>query len=364
MHIGLVIYGSLETLSGGYLYDRQLVRALRARGARVTVFSLPWRTYPAHLSDNWRPAWRRTLRTARVDLWLQDELNHPSLFWVNRALARWHPGVPRVAIVHHLRVQERHPWWWRPVYRAVERAYLRTLDAALFNSRTTRAAVQALRGRALPGLVAYPGKDGLPAPDISPEELWARAHRGGPLWVLAVGNLTPRKGIHTLLDALARLPRGMVHLDVVGSPEVDPAYSQYLQRQAQRLNLTRWVRFHGRLTGAELAALFRTAQVFALPSQYEGYGIVYAEALGFGLPVLASTAGAAHEIITPGREGVLVPPEDPAAVAAALRTWAQARDLLARQAVAARQRYAALPTWAESMARAAAWLCAWVASRG
>ncbi len=363
MHIGLVIYGSLDTLSGGYLYDRHLVAHLEALGARVTVFARPWRHYLAHLSDNLAPSWRRALLHARVDLWLQDELNHPSLFGLNRALARAQPRVPRVGIVHHLRVDERHPRLWRPLYRAVERAYLHTLTAALYNSRTTQAAVAALRGAALPGLVAYPGKDNLAPPPLSPADLTARAHQPGPLRALAVGNLIPRKGLHVLLDALRRLPPGTVTLDIVGRDDVDPAYTRGLRARVQRWGLAQAVRFHGRVEGAALAGLYRRAHVFTLPSQYEGYGIVYAEALGFGLPVLAGNRGAAGEIITSGREGVLVDPDDAAAIARHLAAWAADRARLAAQAVAARARYDQLPTWAESMSRAARWLLR-LAARG
>ncbi len=356
MHIGLVIYGSLETLSGGYLYDRHLVARLRSLGARVTVFARPWRHYAAHLADHFVPQWRRALLHARVDLWLQDELNHPSLFWLNRTLARTQPHVPRVAIVHHLRVQERHPWPVRGLYRAVERTYLRTLTAAVYNSRTTRDAVTALRGAPLPGLVAYPGKDSLPTPRLDAATLWTRAHEPGPLRALAVGNLIPRKGLHVLLDALRRLPLGTVTVDIVGRDDVHPGYARRLRAQVRRWGLGQVVRFHGRVDGSALAGLYRRAQVFVLPSQYEGYGIVYAEALGFGLPVLASRAGAAHEIITPGREGALVAVDDAAAIARHLAAWASQRDRLATQAIAARARYEQLPTWDESMGQAARWL--------
>jgi hypothetical protein len=86
MKIGLLIYGSLETVSGGYLYDRRLVEYLRAQGDEVQVLSLPWRNYARHLADNLSAGWLRQLRSLRIDILLQDELNHPSLFWMNRRL--------------------------------------------------------------------------------------------------------------------------------------------------------------------------------------------------------------------------------------------------------------------------------------
>ena len=72
MKIGLLIYGSLDTVSGGYLYDRKLVEYLRAQGDTVEIISLPWRNYAAHLMDNFR-----FRLPPGLDLLIEDELNHP-----------------------------------------------------------------------------------------------------------------------------------------------------------------------------------------------------------------------------------------------------------------------------------------------
>jgi hypothetical protein len=97
VRVGLVIYGSLGTISGGYLYDRMLVDHLSRHGAQVEVITLPWRNYARRLGDNFsRSLWRR-LRHAALDVLLQDELNHPSLFWLNRRL-KSRVRYPRLAI--------------------------------------------------------------------------------------------------------------------------------------------------------------------------------------------------------------------------------------------------------------------------
>ena len=79
MKIGFLIYGSLDTLSGGYLYDRKLVEYLRAQGDTVEIISLPWRNYAAHLTDNFS-----FKLPSNLDILIQDELNHPSLIAANR----------------------------------------------------------------------------------------------------------------------------------------------------------------------------------------------------------------------------------------------------------------------------------------
>ncbi len=351
MHLGLLIYGSLDTPSGGYLYDRLLVRHLKAHGHRVTVVSLPWRNYPRHLADNLNPRLLRRLQTEPVDLWLQDELNHPSLFLLNRRLR---PGVPTVSIVHHLRSDERHPPPLLPLYRAVERRYLRSVDAFVFNSRTTRQRVAALRGNALPPhVVAYPGGDRL-RPEVTPEAVAARARQPGPLRVLFLGNLIPRKGLDVLLKALARLAPAEAVADVVGSDTFAPAYARQMRRLAADLGLRRRVRFHGHQDDAALRDLLMQAHVLAVPSRYEGFGIVYLEAMGFGLPVIAGVRGAAWEFVTEGENGFLLPAETPAAIerlAAHLRRLHHDRETLARMGIAARRRYEGHPTWEASMAR-------------
>lgn len=372
MRIALLLYGSLERLSGGYLYDRMLVHALRAAGHTVEVLALPWRNYPAHLADNLAPAWRRRLLQADVDLFLQDELNHPSLAWLNRALRKAH-HAPIVALVHHLRSDEPHPAPLLPLYRGVERAYLRSCDGYLCNSRTTLAAVARLLGRppaALQSHVAYPGGDHIAYPGgdhiAAPAPAAGDVGGVGPVRtsfpslhedraaVLFVGTLLPRKQVHTLIDAVARSPRA-VTLTIVGSDQADPTYALRLRRQVEELGLGARVAFAGVLSDVELHACYAAADLLAVPS-FEGFGIVYLEAMAHGLPVIASTAGAAHEIVTQGENGFLVAPGDSAALAAHLATFAADPALRTHMRAAARARFAAQPAWSASGAAAAAWL--------
>ena len=353
MHVGLLIYGSLETLSGGYLYDRMLVRYLRRQGDEVTLVSLPWRSYGQHLLDNANRRLLRWLQAARFDVLLQDELNHPSLAWLNSRLRR-QVTYPLLAVVHHLRWLETRPGRLGTLqnrfYRQVERRYLASVDGFVYNSQATRAAVTGLVGGSRPGVVAYPAGNRfthLPTPD----EILARATRPGPLRLLFVGNLIPRKGLHQLLAALARLPRPTWQLTVVGRPDVDPAYARAVRQQMLRAGLDNQVFFTGPLPDPALAAQFGRAQLLVMPSSYEGFGIVYLEGMAFGLPALATPAGGARELVTAGENGYLVDPDDPAGLAAHLLHLHTHRHELARLSLAAQQRYLAHPTWDESMSR-------------
>ncbi len=359
MRIGLVIYGSLNLPSGGYLYDRQLVHALQRAGHQVQVVALPWRGYASLLLDNWRASVGRALARAAVDVWIQDELNHPSLWRWNRR--RPWGKAPVISLVHHLRSSEAWPQPWRVLYRAVERAYLRAVDAFIYNSRTTRAEVAQLCGRPRPGVVAYPAADHITPTNLDEATVTARARRGGPLRVLFVGNLIPRKGLHRLLRALARLPAAVAVLDVVGSDAFAPRYAQQVRALAMELGLSERVHWHGHVHGKALRALFMRSHVLAVPSDYEGFGIVYLEAMAYGLPVLAAAYGAAWELVTPGRTGYLVPPSETGvhAMAAHLREWHHHRERLAAMSRAALARFRAHPTWNQSLQRAVAFLQAW-----
>ena len=346
MHIGLVIYGSLDTLSGGYLYDRKLVQHLREQGDTVTIVSQPWVNYGRHLLQNFSRGLRTELATQKFDVLLQDELNHPSLFWLNRSLRGRYPII---SIVHHLRISEARQNWQNMLYRQVERHYLNSVSGFVFNSQTTRNTVFDLVGPAKPHIVALPAGDRFttiaPRTPMSPDT----SSTNPPLRLLFVGNLIPRKGLHIVLDAL-HLCRGQWQLDIIGSDSVDAAYAQRLRTQADQLGLRGRVQWLGRVSDDGLAEAFSQHDILIGPSSYEGYGISYLEAMGFGLPVIASTRGAACEIVTDGVDGFLVDPTDAPTLCARIEGLIQDRIRLSEMSAAARQRYLRHPTWGASMA--------------
>jgi glycosyltransferase involved in cell wall biosynthesis len=354
--IGLVVYGSLDTLSGGYLYDRMLVRALRERGHTVTLFSLPWRNYPAHLVDNLRLRWARYVLASGQDLILQDELNHPSLLLLN-TLATRHISTKQVAIVHHLRSSEDHPPARMGLYRLVERLYLRSVPAFICNSHTTQANVKDLRRSLANVCVAVPAADHRPTPSRATVAALVdrRANSQDPLHVLFVGNVIARKGLHTLVEALSKVDTGRWRLTIVGNAELDATYTASVKRRIAVAGLEKYVRWAGPVDDAALLQAYAAADLLAVPS-YEGFGITYLEAMAFGLPVIASTAGAAHEIVTDGVDGYLIPKDDAARLGSVLSSLTDDRPLLGTLGDAARRRFEAHPTWEESMGTAARWL--------
>jgi glycosyltransferase involved in cell wall biosynthesis len=341
MQIGLVIYGSMDTMSGGYLYDRKLVAYLRDHGDNVEIISLPWRSYLAHLTDN-----LHFRLPPGLDILIEDELDHPSLLSAN---AQPHT-YPIVSLIHNLHSSEKRPAWQNIFYRAIEQHYLRSVDGFIFNSQTTRSAVNPLISGSPsvdnPDIVATPGGDRLG--DLSLEEVRRRANESGPLRLLFLANVTPLKGLHVLLQAVSHQDSDL-RVDVIGSLEVDVAYAREMQQFTEAQGLQPRVTFHGVLDGSNLVEKIRHAHVLVIPSFYEGFGIAYLEGMAFGLPAIGTTAGAIPQLISNGKNGYLIEPGDSRTLAIRLHELASDRQLLARLSLAALQHFQLQPTWAQSM---------------
>jgi len=340
MKIGFVIYGSLDTVSGGYLYDRKLVEYLRAQGDTVEIISLPWRNYAAHLTDNFR-----FKLPPNLDILIQDELNHPSLIGANWGT---HP-YPIISLVHHLRCSELRPKWQNNFYRVIEKKYLQSVDGFIFNSNTTKGVVNGLMVNETPNIVAYPPTDRF-GDAISENEIVERA-KSNDLRILFLGNVIFRKGLHILLEALVHMGRDSISsykLDVVGGLNSEPEYAKQLQRYIIDNHLSESVIFHGSLDNEPLIEMYKQAHVMVVPSSYEGFGIVYLEGMGFGLPAIGTTAGAASEIITHGEDGYLIEPDDTDALAKHLSELANNRELLTKLSLNAVKRYKVQSKWDET----------------
>jgi glycosyltransferase involved in cell wall biosynthesis len=192
-------------------------------------------------------------------------------------------------------------------------------------------------------VVAYPSGDRFNV-NITPDQVRARAAQT-PLKILFVGNMIPRKGLHTLLDALEKVS-GNWELVIAGNPNIDRRYAETIQRR-----LTPQIKLLGSLNDVQLADQFAISHLLVVPSQYEGFGIVYLEGMGFGLPAIASTSGGASEIITHGENGFLIEPNDAASLTHHLQSLIFNHQLLIEMSLNALERFKKHPTWEASMGR-------------
>ncbi len=338
MMIGFVVYGSLDTVSGGYLYDRKLVAYLRSQGDDVRIISISPGSYFSHLLDSF--VFRLP---SDLDVIIEDELVHPSLLLAN---LRRSSSAPVLSLVHNLHSSERRAAWRNAFFRRIEKWHLRSVDGYIFNSAATRQSVARLVSAPNPQVLAPPGGDRLGS--LSPDLVQERARKSGPLRLLFLANVTPLKGLHVVLDALKHLPGDSYTLDVAGSLGVDHRYAIRMQQEAAGLSAP--VVFHGVLDGPLLAALLSGSDVLVLPSFYEGFGIAYLEGMAFGLPAIGTTAGAIPDMIDEGVNGYLIAPGDSAGLAAILTQLASDRELLARLSAGALSYFLSSMTWDESAA--------------
>jgi glycosyltransferase involved in cell wall biosynthesis len=207
----------------------------------------------------------------------------------------------------------------------------------IVNSRTTADALADYGVAAERITVARPGTD---RASIVPR------HHHGPVALLTVGSLVPRKGYDVLIEALAALTDLPWHLTIVGDVR-DPATAEQVRILVEHHKLGPRTSLLGAVFPSRLAELYALSDLFVLPSRYEGFGMAYAEAIAHGLPVIGTTAGAIPETV-PETAGVLIPPDDVPALAAALRHLIESPTERAQLAAGARAAAKHLPTWAES----------------
>ena len=323
MKIGLMVYESLRDQSGGYLYDRKIVEYLRDCGHKVLVYTFPFEVERVIKDD--------------VELLLEDELCHKDLLEFNLRLKKAFP-IPVIVLVHHLKYLE--PVLQPREEKEKEKKFLKTCDAVIANSDNTSREVRKL-GVELPTLVSYPGCDHLaPSPDFNrraPESF---------LKILSVGILVPRKGFYLLFEALEELSDYPWELRIVGDETLDVRYVESLRKKARELGNR--IQFLGRVSSKELSEIYLNSDLFVLPSYFEGYGIVVAEAVLHLLPVIASKVGGIPEIIQDGREGILIPPGDKAALKGALQVFLEQPERLGPFIEACALRRSSLSTWKET----------------
>ncbi|RZU18942.1 glycosyl transferase family 4 [Kribbella rubisoli] len=187
-------------------------------------------------------------------------------------------------------------------------------------------------------------------PGVDKADLASGSVSGGRL--LCVGAITPAKGPHLLLEALATVDGPDWRCVFVGSLDLDTSYVAGLRRQARDPRLADRVCFTGPLTGAELERAYAEADVLVLASQFETYGMVVTEALARGLPVVAAEVGGVPEALghapDGSRPGLLVAPGDPHALARALRRWLGDPVERARLRATAGSRRLTLSDWAQT----------------
>ncbi|MFD9250525.1 glycosyltransferase family 4 protein [Streptomyces bottropensis] len=336
-----VMPGGVDDLarpSGGNAYDRRICLDLPGFG---------WQVHKHTVAGSWpspsEPARAELARTLR-------ELPDGTVVLLDGLVAC---GVPEIilpeaerlclAVLVHLPLGDE--TGLDPVLAAEldakERATLRGVSAVIATSEWAVRRLVSHHGLAPERVhVAAPGAD------IAP----LASGTDGVSRLLCVAAVTPRKGQHRLVEALATVTELRWSCVLVGGLDQEPEYVDHIRSLIAKFGLEDRFHLAGPQAGAELDASYAAADLMVLTSYAETYGMAVTEALARGIPVLATDVGGLPEAVgrapDGGVPGILVPPENPAAIAAELRGWFGEADVRRRLKAAARGRRAALDGWA------------------
>lgn len=323
--------------SGGNVYDRRICRELPRSG---------WTVLEHTVAGAWpRPGAAARAELARVLARVPDG----GVVLVDGLVACGVPEITvpaarrlRLAVLVHLPLADE---------TGLDPAVAAELDARERATLAAAAAVVATGERAARTLAAHHGLAAervhvaVPGADPAP----AAPGSAGGSRLLCVASVTPRKGHHLLVEALAGITDLPWSCRCVGGLRQDPGYVARLRDLVDGSGTGERLRLLGPRSGAALDACYAAADLLVLPSLAETWGMVVTEALARGLPVLTTDAGGLPEAVGRAPDGVvpglLVPPGDPAALAAALRSWLTDAGLRRRLRAAAAARRTSLAGW-------------------
>jgi glycosyltransferase involved in cell wall biosynthesis len=353
--VHVLIPGDLEIRTGGYGYDRRIIAGLRDAGWRVEV----------HRLDDSFPTPTPGARAHTVQV-LADIPDNAIVLIDGLALgalpSEVEPEAGRltiVGLVHHPLAEENgiDPALAARLKISETRA-LAAVRSVVVTSRTTAVKLDEYGVAATRITVIEPGTDPAPLargsimaadPSSITHEPSAISHQPSDVALLCVATLTPRKGYEVLMSALAATGARNWHLTCAGSLDRDAGTVSRVRALVRENGFENRVSFVGDLDAAAVAVQYDRADVFVLPTLYEGYGMVVAEALARGLPIVSTSTGAIRDLVGTDA-GVVVPPGDLPAFTDALSRVLGDADLRARLAAGARAARQRLPTWEQSAA--------------
>lgn len=331
MHAHFAVPGDIASLTGGYAYDREILARAQKFGVDLAHIALP-AGFPTPSEDDLARTADILRALPRDEVLLIDGLAFGAFTPDLLGLLPAHT----MALVHHPLALESGIGMERAAdVRVSERRALAHTCGVIVTSASTKEIVVADYGVAAARIeIAMPGT--------------ARASRAlgslGAPHLLAVGSLTPRKGHDILVQALDGLADLDWSLTIAGSPDRAEGHVARLRDMIASSLVGSRIHLAGEVSDSVLAALYSAADVFVMPSLYEGYGMALGEAMVRGLPILATTGGAAAQTV-PDQAALKVAPGDVLALRDALRAILSDEELRARLSAAAWEAGQGLPTW-------------------
>jgi glycosyltransferase involved in cell wall biosynthesis len=327
--------GDLNTPTGGYGYDRRIIRELRQLGWHVDVVDV---------GDGF-PFPNAAQRATALAVLSAVPTGRPTVldglaFGALPEAGAIRSGRPLIALVHQpLALDPGLDPIQAQKFRETERAALAAaVHVVVTSEATARIVVADYDVPSYRVTVVRPGNDPVPA---------ARSRQDGVVRLLSVGSVLPVKGYDLLIAALATLVNLPWQLTIAGDRTRNLATAAQLDADIAAYGLRDRVAVLGAVPPEEITNLYLASDVFVLASRFEGYGMALAEAISHGLPVVSTTAGAIPDTVPVGT-GLLVAPDDVLALARALRRIVSDHAERRRLAMNARKAAAQFPTWQAS----------------
>jgi glycosyltransferase involved in cell wall biosynthesis len=335
LHLAFAVPGDLATPTGGYRYDGRIIQELRRLGWHVDV---------ANIGDSFPFPSIAQRATALAILsavpagcpLVLDGLAFGALPEAGALRSR----TPLIALVHQpLALHSGLDRTQANVFRESERAALAAAAHVVVTSEATaRIVIADYDVPAQRVSVVRPGNDPVPS---------APGSNDGVVRLLSIGSVVPGKGYDLLIAALVALADMPWRLTIAGDRTRNPAAAAQLDADIEAYGLGDRVAVLGAVPAERIIELYLASDIFVLASRFEGYGMALAEAIGHGLPVVSTRAGAIPETV-PAEAGLLVAPDDTIALAQALRRLIGDPPERRRLATNARAAAAQLPTWQDS----------------
>ena len=340
--------GDLHSPTGGYAYDRRIIAGLKSQGWEIELIGL---------GDGYPFPNLAQVEEAKVQLhgltpgvpMVIDGLALGALPEVAACVAKHHPLI---ALIHHpLAFEFGLSEEQAALLKQSETEALRHAIQVIANSPATARDLHRHYGVPMDRIdVALPGTD---RRIHLREQLQITNGNPDAVRLLSVGSIIPRKGFGHLIKALAALTDLPWSLSIAGDATRHAGAYEDLMTDIDRFHLKDRVEVLGALSSEELESLYAQADVFVLASLFEGYGMVYAEAMAYGLPIIATTGGAIPDTV-PSEAGLLVSPGDVPALTLALKMVIEDAPYRARLSSGALRAAAQQPTWDQAAEQFAA----------
>ncbi len=335
LELAFAVPGDLATPTGGYRYDRRIIEELRRLG---------WQVHVADVGEGF-PFPSNAQRGAALERLSAVPAGCPTVldglaFGALPEAGALRYRTPLIALVHQpLALDAGLDTAQADRFRKSERAALAAASRVVVTSETTARMVTL--DYDVPAeriVVVRPGND-----PVSP----ALGNKDGTVRLLSVGSVVPGKGYDLLVAALATLTDLPWRLTIAGDRTRNAAAAAQLDADIATYGIGGRVVVLGAVPAEQIGELYTASDIFVLASRFESYGMALTEAIAHGLPVVSTTAGAIPDTVPEGA-GLLVPPDDVAELAHALRHLINNCADRWQFAQKARAAAAQLPTWKDS----------------